>query len=80
MIIDVISSRTAKTDSRKVSNNREDSNIQQDISNISRNSQSQLEHKATAAEKTETSQTSTAKGKPATARMPEIVEISQQQY
>ncbi len=47
-----------------------------DTSNSSRNSQ--LAHSATAAETIGTSQTSTARGRPATARLPEIVEISQQ--
>jgi hypothetical protein len=49
-----------------------------DTSNSCRNSQ--LEHQATAADPIGTSQTSTAEGRPATARMPELVETSQQQY
>ncbi len=53
---------------------RNTSNSSRNTSNSSRNSQ--LEHQATAAVTIGTLQTSTAGGRPATARLPEIVEIS----
>jgi hypothetical protein len=62
-----------ESDSRKVSNIREDSDIQQGH----QQQQQELTTRtlATAAETIGTSQTSTAEGRPATAKIPEIVEM-----
>jgi hypothetical protein len=78
--MDVFSSRTARTDSWKVSNStvKKTATLSMDTSNSIRSSQ--LEHLATAAETIGTSQTSTAEERPATTRMLEIAETSQQQY
>jgi hypothetical protein len=69
--MDGISSRTARIDGRK------DNNIQQGH----QQQQQELTTRklTTAAETIGTSQMSTAEGRPATARKPEIVETSQQQ-
>ncbi len=67
----VISSRTARKTVEKPAT------FSRDTSNSSRNSQ--RDHSATEAETIGTSQTSSAEGRQAIARMPEIVETSQQQ-
>jgi hypothetical protein len=71
--MDVISSRSARIDSR------EDNNIQQGHQQQKQELTTTVEHEAMAAETLGKSQLSTAEGRPARARMPKIVETSQQQ-